>query len=366
MPDKEEEVKTEGAVGGVKIKDFLRQLQTLSVEEKELVTEALCTRPDVKPKSSSSLPPPSPQGGQIGVGQPQQIIYSPKLGFFSGDDSKGDISFEQWKYEVLSLQREGLSEGTIQQCIRRSIRGTAAGVVHNLGEISTVQDILDKLDQIFGIVLPPENILETFYSARQLKTESVANWACRIESIVAQIRPRTTRDLEESRLRSKFFAGLFKTTVKTAVRHKYDQGAAYKDLLIAARVAELEEPEVVHVQQSVASSDAKKFDELMTVIEKLTNRLDKLEKQTSKEEPQTKQQQQQQQHRSQQRGSQQQHPQQQYPQQPQQQYPQQQYSQTPQGNQNTFNGNCYACGGYGHRRYECPGNYYQPASWDRS
>jgi len=349
----------------VNVKEFIRQLHTLSLEERELISEAL--KPSVRPKERNDDKPPlgavggksSPGGSGDGSGNmsSQHLIHSPKLGLFSGDNGKGEISFEQWKYEVLSLQREGLAEATIQQCIRRSIRGTAAAAVHNLGELSSVADIVDKLDQIFGNVLPPENILETFYSARQLKTETVASWACRLEGIMAQIRKkeRLSREDEDSRLKSKFFAGLNKPSVKTAVRHKYDQGASYKELLVAARVAELEDTTAVHAQQSVPNAEAKKFDDLMAAVEKLTKRFDRLEQQ----------QQQSKENKNAQSKKGNQHSQFQQ----QQHFPPQQPSSQPLSGQQqqwrTFNGTCYNCGAFGHRRYECPGNFYQPASGDR-
>ena len=362
MSDSEDSnpLKSEAAQGKINVKEFIRQLQTLSTEEKALVSEAL--KPSVRPKDGSGDKLPGVPGlgsgasggmsGASGGVSSQHLIHSPKLGFFSGEDGKGEISFEQWKYEVRSLQREGLAESTIQQCIRRSIRGTAASTVHNLGESSSVIDIVDKLDQIFGNVLPPENILETFYSARQLKAETVASWACRLEGIMAQIRKKENldRDTEDSQLRSKFFAGLFKSNVKTAVRHKYDQGASYRDLLVAARVAELEDPTGVHVQQSVSTTDSKKFDELMAAMEKLTKRLDKLEHQQEENKG------------AQKSGNQSQSQQKLRP--PRQQS--QPLTGLPQQQQwGTFNGTCYNCGAYGHRRYECPENFYQPASGGR-
>ena len=365
-------VNVKGAEGGVNIKDLIRQLQSLSAEEKKLIANAISPpaldvnpkvssgdSTDVKPKvtsgDSTDVKPkvtsatfvegtpsrPSPQS------LPQSLIYSPRIGMFSGDDGKGEISFEQFKYEVESLQHEGLAEATIQQCIRRSVRGTAAEIIHNLGEVD-IRSILDKLDQIFGNVLPSENILETFYSAKQLKGESVAEWACRLERIMAQIRKkeRLSRGDGDARLRSKFFAGLHKPPVKNAVRHRYDQGASYKDLLVAARVAELEEPEVTQVQ-AIALPDAKKFDDIMAAIEKMNKRLERLENKGTQEKteapknpPATQ---------WNQRSS--------VPWNSREHQPSRDRSQS---YQVPFSGNCYNCGGVGHRRHECPLNYYNP------
>lgn len=329
---------------GLSVKDLIRQLQTLSPEDRDLVTTAL--QPTVRQKSSGDRNIGGNRDGNHGNshnnGDPhiEHLIHTPRINNFSGD-GKGEATYEQWKFEVLSLQREGMTEHTVQQCIRRSLRGTAAEVMHNLGEAS-VDDILEKLDQIFGNVLPSENILESFYSARQQKDESIASWACRLEGIIAKLRNKEnlTKEDEESRLRSKFFSGLHKQNLKTAIRHYYDEGKTYKDLLVAARIAELENPDTVRVQQtSVSTADAKKLDDVLAALGRLTERLDKLEKQQTHEQPQN--------------------------QTVNQQIPDGASTQGTAHRNRAFKGTCYGCGAYGHRRWECPLNSYQPGSGDR-
>lgn len=365
MSDSEEEKKK--AEKAKKIKDLIREAQSLSLEDKNLLAAALG---DVKPTLGGVKPKVKGAGidGQEPSGQStfkQQLVHTPRISTFSGDDAKGEISYDQWRQEVLALEREGLPEATIHQCLRRSIRGTAADVVHNLGEEVSISEIVDKLDQMYGNVLPSENILEKFYSSRQEGQECVAAWACRLESIMAQIRKKEklSKPEEESRLRSKFFSGLLKGNVKTAVRHRYDEGESYKELLVAARVAELEdkdsEKEKSVKSHSMMAEEKKKFDDLMSAMEKLTKRLDKLEQQNKKEGKEGHR------HVRPQQQQQQQFPEQHTPAWAAQ-YPEQQ-TQTwgAQATGTTFNGTCYSCGEFGHRKYECPLNSYQPASGTR-
>ena len=39
---------------------------------------------------------------------------------------------------------------------------------------------------MFGNILPTETALEQFYSARQAGSETVADWACRMEELLLQ------------------------------------------------------------------------------------------------------------------------------------------------------------------------------------
>ena len=86
-------------------------------------------------------------------------VVPPRIPTFSGDDSKADISYDQWRYEVRCLLTEGShSEKLILQALRRSVRGTAAAVLLHMGEGATVETILKKFDVIFGNILTTEQL----------------------------------------------------------------------------------------------------------------------------------------------------------------------------------------------------------------
>ena len=74
-------------------------------------------------------------------------------------------------------------EAIILQAVRRSLRGTAADILLHLGETVSVDEVLGKFEKVFGNILPPEAILEKFFSAKQIDGERVVTWACRLEDI---------------------------------------------------------------------------------------------------------------------------------------------------------------------------------------
>ena len=56
----------------------------------------------------------------------------PKLSVFSGEMMKGEASFEQWSYG-LQILRKTYSESALRERIQRSLKGSAADTVNNMG-----------------------------------------------------------------------------------------------------------------------------------------------------------------------------------------------------------------------------------------
>lgn len=304
-------------------RELVTLLGSLSPEEKEQVSAALGEEnKDAKPAAIA------------GHGQ-----TPPRISQFSGDAGK-DVSYAQWQFEVRGLQRDGnYSEALMLQAVRRSLRGTATEVLLHLGEDVKLNNVVSKFNLVFGNILPADTILEQFYTARQRDTETAATWACRLEDLMAQLRVKdamvTAGDTAKSMLHSKFYSGLRSGILRNALRHKYDAGDSFEDLLMAARVAELEEQSEkkttakVHQATAVDSDMTKKLDQVLAGPDEVRKRLDKLEqdKKTSPSGPS----------QGESGGQNQQKP-------------------------NTFRGKCYKCGEPGHPKWRCPLNQQQPAS----
>ena len=212
---------------------------------------------------------------------------------FSGDGNKGEVSFAQWRFEVRGLVRDKIySEPVIIQTLRRSLRNTAADVLLHMGESVKIDEVIEKMDKVFGNILPSEAVLEQFYSAKQLAAESVAVWACRLEDILSKLKtPLFSKDVTKSMLKTKFYSGLRPGCLKNALRHSFDGGSNYDDLLVAARVAELEEEQenkaTARAQQSVVvdTGMAAKLDKVLASLETMQSRLDRLERKEQRPPP---------------------------------------------------------------------------------
>ena len=66
-----------------------------------------------------------------------------KLSTFSGELAKGEVSFQQWCYE-LQTPKKTYSDSALREEIQRSLRGPAAGSVCNMDSDVSFDNIIKK------------------------------------------------------------------------------------------------------------------------------------------------------------------------------------------------------------------------------
>ena len=72
---------------------------------------------------------------------------------FSGENQKGDVSFEVWKFELNCLIRESIyPDSFILQAVRKSLKDKARDILLTLGKTASPTDMLIKLEGIYGNV----------------------------------------------------------------------------------------------------------------------------------------------------------------------------------------------------------------------
>lgn len=187
--------------------------------------------------------------------------HIPRISPFSGNSkpSGGEVSFKQWKFEVTQASTS-FAPDSVYQGIIKSVRGMAADVLRLLGDRPTVDAILQRFDSVFGSVLSSEQLLEQFYRATQKKDESIPEWACRLEDLSSRIcesDPATFTTVHNT-LRSKFWSGLAVPRIKDALRYRYDSGASFVDLQIAARQIEAEHPSATPAKVNQITTESPK------------------------------------------------------------------------------------------------------------
>ena len=112
-------------------------------------------------------------------------MREPQLPPFSGENQKGDVSFEVWKYELLCCISDAIyANALILQAVRRLLSGRARETLLTVDSTATPSDILSKLDDIYGIVSSRQNLLQQFYIETQQADESVADYSIRIENLL--------------------------------------------------------------------------------------------------------------------------------------------------------------------------------------
>ena len=200
----------------------------------------------------------------------------PTLPIFHGNSNKpNEVSYTQWRYAVTSMQNQYV-ESMLMQGIRQSVRGRGFDALYTLGDNPTVAAVIKKFDRLFGKSLTKSEIMKDLYSAEQKDNESIVSWSCRLEGLMIDAINYNAQQSSQRNdvLRSQFYDGLCNLDIKNGLRHKYDSGESFEELISAARCMEkeLSTKVVASVQHTQAHSSENKFDTLIKRLEALEAR----------------------------------------------------------------------------------------------
>jgi hypothetical protein len=233
-------------------------------------------------KKLGKIPKHDDEGSSGSVGAHMNI---PKLPNFSGEVPipKGEVSFEVWKFEVSCLKEDGLhKEKAITQGARKSLRGEASRIVMNsLGHQATIMDILDKFDGIYGTIETGEELIQRFYNATQSPGEGISSWGCRLEDLLTKANryKKLTPSTKDDMLRTRFWNGLYDSTLKNTTCYKYDHIKNFDELRREVRKMDQE----MSAQDTIPKKGTKvqhhlQVTDFSSQIETLSNKITNLEK----------------------------------------------------------------------------------------
>ena len=196
------------------------------------------SQPPAPPQPVFSTPHPE-QSFQFGS---SNTVNNIRVSTFSG--SSKDCSFEQFRYDVQCLIKQGCPEGMVLTAIKRSIKGQAQEIVLHMGEDATVNDIITRFDLMFGDVNPPHVLLAQFYSAFQAPGESITDWYARLEDIASKITRKDGNVISPNNydilVNTQFWTKMCDERMKNALRHKFDELAGSPQFIVEARKIESE------------------------------------------------------------------------------------------------------------------------------
>ena len=252
------------------LSDILEAFDSLTMEQELQLKATLQLKPVSSPlvaatQPKSSSPYHATSGLKQGVHADQQLAYSPKtwapvqpqetsfqfgssnvnsirVSTFSGGSK--DCSFEQFRYDVQSLIKQGCSEALILTAIRRSIKDQAQEILLHMGEEATVADILARYEMMFGDVDPPHVLLAQFYAAEQNVNESMTAWYARLEDLASRIIRKDASIITPNNydviVNTQFWTKMSNEQMKNALRHKFDVMATQSQFVVEARKIESE------------------------------------------------------------------------------------------------------------------------------
>ena len=190
-----------------------------------------------------------------------------KIQTFSGTvpPPKNETTFTQWIHDVREAQAR-FPESTVRNWISRSLRGPPADAVRSLGPYAPVASILQELEGMYGAVAPLDVMMRRLFVLSQGKTESVTNYAIKVETTLANIQRDHLQQVDRAQMRGsqrdRFFQGL-KKNYRDSLRYLYDTGAPYQTILAAARKAEAEAEHYKEVEPATTKGAQATVPELM-------------------------------------------------------------------------------------------------------
>ena len=113
----------------------------------------------------------------------------PKLSAFNGEAAKGEVSFDQWSYELQTLWTS-YGDLALREGIQCSLRGAATDVVCNMGPNVPLDFIIKKFTIIYGNVKSFDLLMKDFYRVDQGDDKAIPSYATRIEGLLSQIRDK--------------------------------------------------------------------------------------------------------------------------------------------------------------------------------
>ena len=168
----------------------------------------------------------------------------PKLSAFSGDKAKGEVSFEEWSYELQTL-RKTYSDSALREDIQHSLRGVAADTVRNMGPYVPLDTIIKKFTIVYGTVKSFDLQMQDFYCVDQGEEESIPSFATWVEGLLSQIHDKFLEKLthpEEQRLLKDCLFHGCKKSIQDSVKYCFaDPHIDYMHFLEECRKAEDED-----------------------------------------------------------------------------------------------------------------------------
>ncbi|XP_045206352.2 trichohyalin-like [Mercenaria mercenaria] len=156
---------------------------------------------------------------------------------------KDEVTLEEWKTEIRCLCATKLyHENIIAQAVRQSLKGQARKVLINIPPTATPEEIISKVEDIFGDMSSKQTIFTQFYTAEQQPNESIVEWGLRLEEMLQLIEAKRSLTIDERNemLRDKFWRSLLSKELKNATRHAFESGEKFEVLRRKARAEEHE------------------------------------------------------------------------------------------------------------------------------
>ena len=154
---------------------------------------------------------------------------------------------------------------SIDHAIRSSLKGQARKIFINMDPECTTQEVIEKMESVFGNVSSGESVLQEFYTTSQRKDESVAEWGIRLEDTFKRsIAKRYATAIQKDKmLKERFWRSLYSSELKNGTRSHFLSEDSFETLRWKVRGEETE----MSTDKAATGKDIE-FKNSPTVIEK--------------------------------------------------------------------------------------------------
>ena len=173
--------------------------------------------------------------------QPQKMTKTPDLPNFSGEvpTPKGEAEFDNWIFQIKSL-RTTFTDDAIRNAVVSNVRGVAKTVVRALGYDAPLEEMIDRLDDRFGLGETNDALLLEFHQMVQGPHEKIQDYGSKLECKFKFLQERFPGRYGAVQLKERFFSGM-NDKLRDSMRFLYNQDdCTFSKLLKNAMMAEAE------------------------------------------------------------------------------------------------------------------------------
>ena len=248
-------------------KTTIAELTRRMDQQVQLVNDLQVQAMESNPRISNSL------GSHDGVYDlyPRKMNRNPDLPHFSGEKPtpKGEVEYDNWIFQVKNL-RKTYTDDAVKNGVVSCVRGVANIIVRAAGYESTLDHMIQCLDDKFGHSETDDSLLQEFHKMQQGSNERVMEYGSKLECKFRFLQERFPNRYNDDQLRDRFFSSV-KDKTRDAIRHKYDYPVCtFNELLTAAMKAEAETTHTVgKAKAAIAAIDSDTNPELLSIEDQL-------------------------------------------------------------------------------------------------
>ena len=204
------------------------------------------------------------------------MTHNPDLPTFSGEKPtpKQEVEYDNWIFQVKNL-RKTYTDDAIKNGVVARVRGVANLIVRSAGYESTLDHVIQCLDDKFSHPETDDCLLQEFHQMQQGNKEGVLEYGSKLECKFCFLQERFPDRYDDSQLHDRFFSSVVDRT-RDAIHHKHDNPeCTFNELLPAAMKAEAESAQrSVQAKAFNAETNTDTNPEITSIHKQLTNMTD--------------------------------------------------------------------------------------------